>query len=192
MATKPAVTQLAWVGGTVLAAVLAFAITWSVMSPAATDGVTQETEEASSVDTVEVVFAPPVIAGPPRPPGVWEWVELRGGECLQAAPQDGSVDVVVVDCATPHGARYLSPTLASSVPSDPFPGADQLNTLATEKCQSVTAGDVGLGAEVDDAISVGLFSTEELAWRAGSRVIGCLVSRVGGQNLPPVVDGGDG
>jgi hypothetical protein len=191
MATKHAATRLAWIGGTVLAAVLAFAITWSVTSPAPTDGVAQETEQAASVDTVEVVFAPPVLTGPPRPPGVWDWVELRGGECLQATPPDGSVEVVVVDCAMPHGARYLSPTLASSVPSDPFPGADHLTTLATAQCQSVSARDLGIAVEVDDLISVGLFSPDEVAWRAGSRVIGCLVSRVGGENLPAVVAEGE-
>ena len=191
MATKHVTTRLGWIGGTVLAAVLAFSITWSVTSPAPTDGVAQETEQAASVDTVEVVFAPPVLTGPPRPPGAWNWVDLRGGECLETTPQDGSVDVVVVDCAMPHGARYLSPTLASSVPSDPFPGADYLSTLATARCQSLSAGDLGVGVEVDDLMSIGLFSADELAWRAGSRVIGCLVSRVGGENLPAVVGDGE-
>jgi hypothetical protein len=132
----------------------------------------------------QVVFDPPTLNGPPRPPGVWEWVELRGGECLGTPPTLESADLTVVPCDGDHRARYLEPFLVSVDEDAPYPGDEALATLADDHCRALTAADVGVGPEVDDLVVTGLYLPDEMSWQAGHRVVGCVVFRAGGENLP--------
>lgn len=132
----------------------------------------------------QIVFDPPTLNGPPRSPGVWEWVELRGGECLATPPTSESADVTVVSCDGDHRARYLEPSLVSEDEATPYPGDEALATLADDHCRAITAADVGVGPEVDDLVVTGLYLPDEMSWKAGHRVVGCVVSREGGGDLP--------
>lgn len=132
----------------------------------------------------QIVFDPPVLDGPPRSPGVWKWVELRGGECLATAPTSESADVTVVSCDGDHRARYFDPFLVSVDVVAPYPGEQTLATLVDDHCRAITAGDVGVGREVDDLVATGLYLPDEMSWQAGHRVVGCVVYRVGGETLP--------
>jgi hypothetical protein len=132
----------------------------------------------------QVVFDPPILNGPPRSPGVWEWVELRGGECLATPPTSETADLIVVSCDGDYRARYLDPFLVSADEDAPYPGDEALADLANDHCRAITAEDVGVGPEVDDLVVAGLYLPDEMSWRAGHRVVGCVVFRVGGENLP--------
>jgi hypothetical protein len=169
-------------GGTALAVTLAFGITWGVV--ALVGASTQEPPAASDPIVVEsVVFDPPDTAGPPRPIGQWPWLDLRGGECLGGLPEDTAM-VDVVSCDEPHRARYLRPVLHSTDPEAAYPGLVSLESMAGEHCSGLSAIELGIFEEVRDLVVVGFYSPDEDSWRAGHRVTGCVIYRLGQENLP--------
>ena len=175
-------TRAAWIGGTALAVTLAFGITWGVV--ALVGASTPEPPAASDPIVVEtVVFDPPDTAGPPRSIGQWPWLELRGGECLGGVPEDNAI-VDVVSCDEPHRAKYLRPVLVSTDPDEAYPGPAGLESIATEHCSGLSALELGISEEVTDLVVVGFYSPDEDSWRAGHRVTGCVVYRLGGESLP--------
>ena len=179
-----------WGGGTVVAAVATFLITRLIVGGLDPEPPPIALEQPAPDPTPQIVFDPPVLDGPPRSPGVWEWVELRGGECLAAPPTSESADVTVVSCNGDHPARYLEPFLVSEDKDAPYPGEQALATLAEDRCRAITAEDVEVGREVDDLVVNGLYLPDEMSWQVGHRVVGCLVSREGGRGLPPGGPGG--
>lgn len=179
--TPNRVRSLIWWGGGALAtAIAAFFITrLLVHGMEAQPPQAEEVVEVVEV-TPEVVFDPPRLTGPPRLSGMWEWVDLRGGECLAQPPTGESAEVTVVSCDGPHEARYLSPVLVSPDEEAPYPGDEELERIAHDNCELVTAQSVGVGPEMTDLVVTGLYLPDERSWQAGLRVVGCVVFREGG------------
>lgn len=174
-----------WIGGTAAASALAFTLTWAVVSSPTSEPPEPDAIAIPVGDATPPVFDPPDLSGPPRPSGEWGWFELRGSECLADPPSQTSSLVVVVDCDTPHRAKYLSPILYSTDETAPYPGEEALLVAASDHCREITPGDAELGEEVTDALVYGVFSADELSWQAGHRVMGCVVTREAGGTLPP-------
>jgi hypothetical protein len=172
-----------WIGGTALAAVIAFGATWVLTAPASENRQAAE-ETVGPVDTLDITFNLPSLDGPPRLPGAWSWWELRGGECLAATPQSDSSTVTVVSCDTHHLARYSNPTLLSPDRDAPYPGERFLAEQATSHCGKIDAGDVGGGPDLSDLAVSGIYSAGESSWEEGLRVVGCIVFRLSGDAIP--------
>ena len=183
--------RAAWVGGTALLAGVAFVATWLLTTAPGDIPEAAEPPQPSPTVTPEVTFSPPALNGPPRLPGVWEWSELRGGECLETPPGQVTSRLTVVSCDTPHGARYLDPMLMSDTPDDSYPGHDAVAAWAANHCEGVTAVELGVGEEVDDLVVSAMYVADERSWQAGTRVVGCVVFRESGETLPDHPETGD-
>lgn len=186
--------RAAWIGGTLLLAVVAFSVTWILTSRSSVPDAAVAPPEPTGEPDVVWEFDPPMIPTTPQPVGSWMWWELGGGECLAELLTPDRSSTLVVDCDTEHRARYLNPVVISHEETDPFPGADQLLASANTHCQSLTAAGLGIGSDIEDLITEGIVVVDEQSWQAGLRVMGCVVSRGGGGLLPAwdTVESGSG
>ena len=180
-----------WAGITAIASVLTFALAWGITSVASGRLAPSTSDDDSTSNTSlvvepvsEPVFDPPTLDGPPRGSGEWVWFELRGGECLAEPPSSTEPLVVVVDCETPHRARYVAPEMIDPLESSPYPGDTALEAASIEHCRGVTADAAGIGEEVSDAVVTGFYLPDNMSWKAGHRVIACVVSLAGGGVFP--------
>ena len=53
----------------------------------------------------------PALHRGPRPPGVWKWQDLRGGECIESFESAWAEEFVVVECVAAHQAEFVRATV---------------------------------------------------------------------------------
>jgi hypothetical protein len=103
--------------------------------------------------------------------------KIQVGDCLEL-PDEGEFDQVhAVPCSQPHDAQVY---WLRALPPGAYPGLSELDSTAETQCDA-SFGSTLPAAIVDD-LDYGYtwFTPTEAGWRAGDRVINCLVGRVDG------------
>ena len=135
--------------------------------------------EAQPDQIVEPVF--PELGTGPRPPGVRQWADLRGGECI-ASFEDGFADTFdVVACEEPHQAEFVRAALIDNRPDSDYPGDEAIRLSAQDNCSMWDLLTLNNPENYDDLLVVPGYSLGEQAWQRGERLMGCFVYREGGQ-----------
>lgn len=125
-------------------------------------------------------------AGPVEP-GVWAWDELLGGECLDPFEGPWAEEFTVVDCAEPHPAQLvfrgvLLPAVEGTT-SEPFPGAEELQTRVQTLCAAAGVVDLAAAGAYTDLQVQGTYPPTVEQWDAGERSYFCVVTRSSGEPL---------
>lgn len=144
--------------------------------------VASPTPTATPTPTPTETAAPVYVPGP-LPPGVYEWTELLGGECLQPYTSPWDEEFTVVDCATPHAAQLaFRGVLANASGSVDYPGADAIAAQITSICAAPGVVDLGAAASITDAQVQGSYPLDAEQWAADPSYY-CFVTRGSGEPL---------
>lgn len=184
-------TRPLWLAVTAAAGLLALPLGYALslsLNPAEPTNVLSSNPPASGEltdDSIEpeVIVAPPDSEGDMRSPGVWNWWDLRGGECLAAVPTTLIDPVTVAPCDTPHRARYLRPVVVPGAVSAPFPEVLELEAVARDHCGTLRLEDLGGLQGHDDLVVRPLAPLDSALWERGPRVMGCVISRESGETV---------
>lgn len=112
-------------------------------------------------------------------------LEFTIGECVNLPASNEITEYETVDCAETHTAEVFALPQHPAPEGAPFPGAEALDTFATERCREAFEGYVGIDYN-DSEIYFTTLSLVEEAWvEAGDREIVCLLVGV-------PIEGGNG
>jgi len=138
---------------------------------------------ATPTPTAEPTPAPTTAAIGPVAPGVYDWTELLGGECLEPFVSPWEEEFTVVDCAQPHAAQLLGGGSFAEAASEAYPGVEALQAQVNLVCTTPTLVNYGAaGAFADIQVSASYAVTEE-QWAGGYRGYSCFVNRSSGEPL---------
>jgi len=132
--------------------------------------------------------APPPVEEPvaqvgPVAPGLHDWHELLGTECIEPYTSAWEQEFTVVDCATPHGAQLVYRGRFDDSALDAYPGVEALQSRMNVLCASPENIDYAAAGAVSDIQLSASFPGDEEAWAAGDRGYFCFVSRSSGEPL---------
>ncbi len=140
------------------------------------------TPSATPTPTPTVTVAPVYVPGP-LVPGVYEWDELLGGECLEPYTSPWDEEFTVVDCAVPHTAQLaFRGVLGNATGSTDFPGADAIAAQIASICAAPGVVDLAAAAAITDAQVQGSYPIDEEQWAANTSYY-CFVTRGLGEPL---------
>lgn len=137
----------------------------------------------------------PLAIGPVEP-GIYDWDELLGGECLEpydVAAGAWAEEYTVVDCATPHAAQMVYRAWFPPDPADPedpdaepvwaeFPGPEVLAAQISLLCSAPGVVDLAAAGAYSDAQVQGSYPMTQEQWEADPSYY-CFVSRSSGEPL---------
>lgn len=166
-------------------ALMGTALWWGMQSA----GVPPEAQPVS-VEVEDPVPSFPDLTAGARAPGVWEWSELRGGECLAAFPGAFAEEYEVVSCSTPHAAQVVIAETLSRDPDASFPGEASVLEIARDVCDVYSVIDVDLAAGYPDLQLELSYPVNASQWEQGARVAYCFVTRSSGELLSQSLLGG--
>lgn len=153
---------------------------------------------APAVATPTPTPTPSLIALPVGPvePGVHDWDELAGGECLDPYVDAWQEQYTVVDCADPHAAQMVYRAwFPESLPDSPdpaFPGAEALQAEIGLLCSAPGVVDLAAAGVYNDAQVQGAYPVTNEEWKADPSYY-CFISRSSGEPMtgsvaaPPIV-----
>jgi hypothetical protein len=125
----------------------------------------------------------------PRAPGVHEWDQLGGGECLTGFTSPWSEQFTVVDCGTgEHTAQLVTRGLFTD-PADPasaavpYPGEAELASRLNLLCTAPAVLDYAAAGGLPDVQWQASFPATDAEWAAGDRAYSCFFSRTSGEPL---------
>ncbi|MFB2585088.1 hypothetical protein [Herbiconiux liukaitaii] len=124
----------------------------------------------------------------PVGPGVHDWNELSGGECLGGFTSPWSEQFTVVDCAGEHNAQLVTRGSFTD-PADPasaavpFPGEAELAGRLNLLCTAPAVLDYAAAGALPDAQWQAAYPVTEAEWVAGERSYYCFFSRTSGEPL---------
>lgn len=140
------------------------------------------TPSATPTPTPTVTAAPVYVPGP-LAPGVYEWTELLGGECLEPYASPWDEEFTVVDCAVPHTAQLaFRGVLGNASGSTDFPGADAIAAQIASICAAPGVVDLAAAAAITDAQVQGSYPIDDEQWTANPSYY-CFVTRGLGEPL---------
>lgn len=116
-------------------------------------------------------------------PGVHEWNELGGGECLEPYTSPWEREFTVVDCAAPHSGQLLARGGFDGDAAAPYPGDQALTAELNLRCTAPEVLDLDAAAAYADVQVQAAYPPGEEQWKAGDRAYFCFVSRTSGQPL---------
>ena len=126
--------------------------------------------------------APPITLGPVDP-GVYQWNELLGGECLATWEGAWTQTFEVVDCAGEHPAQLVGRGLFEETEFAPYPGFDVLLGRMNALCTAPTIIDYSLARQFGDLQIAATIPVDEDDWDTGNRSFFCFVTRSSGADL---------
>ncbi|MFD1715032.1 septum formation family protein [Amnibacterium flavum] len=126
--------------------------------------------------------APTTVVGPVAP-GVYEWDELGGRECLDPYVSPWEQTFTVVDCAQPHPAQLVARGDFSTDPAAAYPGELALTSQLALLCSAPAVIDyAAAGAYGDVQLQASYPATPE-QWAEGQRSYFCFANLAGGGPL---------
>jgi len=125
----------------------------------------------------------PVAAVGPVEPGLHDWDDLLGTECIDPYTSAWEQEFTVVDCAVPHGAQLVYRGRFDDSALDAYPGVEALQGRMNLLCTSPENIDYAAAGEVSDIQFSASFAGSEEAWAAGDRSYFCFVNRSSGEPL---------
>ena len=147
---------------------------------------------ASNSPTPSPTPAPTLAAEAPAPvaapaglaaPGLHEWTELSGGECIDPYTSPWERQFQVVDCAVPHHAQLLVRGTYPGDASAPYPGEAALTSGLNLACTDASVLDLGTAGIYADLQLQPAYPANEEQWSSGDRSYYCFASRSGGDVL---------
>ncbi|GAA3730790.1 hypothetical protein GCM10022239_04220 [Leifsonia bigeumensis] len=118
----------------------------------------------------------------PVDPGVYDWDELLGGECLDPYEGPWAEEYTVVDCAGPHPAQLA--TRGTFGPDDgfvtPYPGVEALQSQVNLLCTAPEVIDYAAARAYTDIQFEASFAATADDWVEGDRDYSCFLSRASG------------
>lgn len=172
-----------WVSIAIVAAagvVIAFLLGSRVAQPAVVPA-PSPTITASATPTPSPTPTPTVVAAPAQAaPGLHEWDELGGGECLDPYVSPWEKDFTVVDCAAPHPAQLVGRGSFGDDPAAPYPGEAALTSQLALLCAEPAVIDYGLAGAYADVQLQASYPANEAQWNKGDRAYFCFASLAGG------------
>ena len=169
----------AWVLGTVIALSLwigAFMLGQNTAEP--TETLAQDVEPVD-----EAVPEFPLLGSSPQSPGVWDWLDLRGGECLTGFDDAFAQEFEVISCGASHDAELIHAELLSDDPGEPYPGDALVLAQAREICDVRDLVDIDVAREFSDLRTAYAYPVDATQWSAGERGVYCFVYSEGGDVL---------
>ncbi|MEV8252832.1 septum formation family protein [Rhodoglobus sp. NPDC076762] len=136
---------------------------------------------ASATPTAQPTVAAPVVG--PVDPGIYQWNELAGGECLEPFASAWEQEYTVVECAQPHAAQLLTIGQFDDAAADPYPDAEQLASRTAQSCSTNTVIDFAAAQSFADLEIVASFAATAQEWEAGDRNYYCFATRAGDDAL---------
>ncbi|MCS5735923.1 septum formation family protein [Herbiconiux daphne] len=130
--------------------------------------------------------ATPTVSPPPSvpaAPGVHDWNELAGGECLTGYTSPWELQFTVVDCATEHAAQLVSRGAFAEDATAPYPGEPELVSRLNLLCTSPSVLDYAAAAQVPDVQWQAAYPADDAQWTSGDRSYFCFFSRPSGEPL---------
>jgi hypothetical protein len=172
---------LLWIAGS-LVMVLVLVATFLLSSRLGEQSVTANEGAADSADA----DVTPVLEGDNTPlaPGVHDWADLVGGECLADFDTAWAEEFTVVACDTDHTAQLLTRAELSAGTDAPFPGVDTLTTDVGVLCGLPSVLNYGQAGGTTDIRVTASFPVDAADWTAGDRTYFCFVDRASGDILP--------
>ena len=125
----------------------------------------------------------PVAAIGPVPPGVYEWKDLLGTECVDPYVSAWEKEFTVVDCLAPHGGQLAYRGRFDDSALDPFPGVEALQARMNLLCASQENIDYAAASQFADIQIAASYAGTEADWASGNRNYFCFVSRSSGEPL---------
>jgi hypothetical protein len=125
----------------------------------------------------------PVVAVGPVAPGVYEWKELLGTECVDPYVSAWEKEYTVVDCLSPHGGQLAYRGRFDDSALDPFPGVEALQARMNLLCASPENIDYAAASQFADIQIAASYAGTEDDWKSGNRNYYCFVSRSSGEPL---------
>jgi hypothetical protein len=187
--------MLLWIAGALVAA-LAIAGLFFVgtrigdastdMSAATDTSATPAAPSASATPSPDATTDAPAPAGPalgPLAPGVYDWNQLLGTECLDPFVSAWEEQYTVVDCATPHAGQLAFRGRFTESAVDPYPGVEALQGRMNLLCASPENIDYAAASKFSDIQISASFAGTEDDWADGNRNYFCFVSRSSGEPL---------
>lgn len=124
---------------------------------------------------------PTVVAAPVQAaPGVHEWDELGGGECLDPFVSPWEQSFTVVDCAAPHPAQLVGRGTFGDDPAAAYPGEPALTSQLALLCAAPAVVDYGAAGAYADVQLQASYPANEAQWKEGDRAYFCFASLAGG------------
>jgi hypothetical protein len=155
--------------------------------------------EPSATPSPDATADAPALAAPalgPLAPGVYDWNQLLGTECLDPFVSAWEEQYTVVDCATAHASQLVFRGRFTDSAVDPYPGVEALQGRMNPLCASPENIDYAAASKFSDIQISASFAGTEDDWADGNRNYFCFVSRSSGEPLtmsvamparPPVV-----
>jgi len=125
----------------------------------------------------------PVVAIGPVAPGVYEWKDLLGTECVDPYVSAWEKEYTVVDCLSPHGGQLAYRGRFDDSALDPFPGVEALQARMNLLCASQENIDYAAASQFADIQIAASYAGTEDDWKSGNRNYYCFVSRSSGEPL---------
>ena len=116
-------------------------------------------------------------------PGVHDWDELGGGECLDPFVSPWERTFTVVDCAAPHPAQLVVRGSFGEDPAIAYPGEEALTSQLNLLCADPAVIDYGAASALSDVQLQAAYPATEERWAAGDRVYFCFASLAGGGTI---------
>jgi hypothetical protein len=137
------------------------------------------------VDEIQELVAEPAVSIPnplqsPRSARIVSWPELRDGECLSDFQSVSQESFTLVDCEGPHKAEFVRATVIDGSLEASYPGDEAVREFAAAHCAQWQGNDLSGGEAYDDLVVVPAYPLGASAWKAGDRLVGCVVYRAGG------------
>jgi hypothetical protein len=172
---------LLWIAGS-LVMVLVLVATFLLSARLGEQSVTANQGAADSADA----DVTPVLEGDGTPlaPGVHDWTDLVGGECLTDFDTAWAEEFTVVACDTDHTAQLLARAELSAGTDAPFPGVDTLTTDVGVLCGLPSVLNYGQAGGTTDIRVTASFPVDAADWATGDRTYFCFVDRASGDVLP--------
>jgi hypothetical protein len=117
----------------------------------------------------------------PVSPGVYEWDELLGTECVEPFVSAWEEEFTVVDCATPFSAQLVHRGMFTDSQLDAYPGFDVVQARMNLLCTSPSYINYSVAAQFTDIQFSASFAANEQEWVDGHRDFFCFVNRSGGE-----------
>jgi hypothetical protein len=177
---------LLWVAGT-LVALLAIAGLYFVgtrIGDASTDRSAPASPAPSGTPSATPeATEPPAAALGPVAPGVHDWHELLGTECVEPFVSAWEEEYTVVDCAAPHGGQLVFRGRFTESEADPYPGVETLQARVAPLCAAKENIDYAAASQLTDVQVSASFAGTDDDWDAGDRDYFCFVSRSSGEPM---------
>jgi hypothetical protein len=124
-----------------------------------------------------------VAAVGPVAPGVYQWDELLGKECVDPYVSPWEQTFTVVDCAAGHHAQLTSKGSFGGDATTPYPGDAALKSQLNLLCTGGAALNLGAAGAYADLQFQASYPATDAKWAKGDRFYYCFVSRSGGDVL---------